>query len=105
MKTFHVEANTGSNREFVHDLTITSKKKKDGTIVHKLFHSYHKSWNDHIRGVLIMKVIDTGDDLRFESNCNYNELGYDEAEYLFVMLKHLMRFGTTSKLKHKIIEK
>lgn len=100
-KTYNVISND-NGKTFEHELTIKSTEKKNKT-VHELYHSDNKNWTAHTRGQLILRVIDTGNDMKIEYGCDFSELEYDEAEYLYVILKHMIKnYNGPVKLKHKI---
>lgn len=99
-KYFKVLSNAGGEKKLQHELTIITKEKKHKTI-HELRYSNHEDWT--CPGQLILKVIDTHDNYKFQFfKSDISELEYDDAEYLQIILKHANQHGLKFKLKNKI---
>lgn len=88
------------SEEQLHEYTITSESRKDGSIVYKLFYSHGEQWSETTKGEQCLKIIE--DDLEMEIiDKKKGKRPYCEI----AQLKLLIDFITSdTKEEYKIIE-
>lgn len=91
------------NEETV-EFIITVKVKKCGHKVYKIFYSKAYIWSERTKGQLIIKMTDTGNEMKIElvERGNYSELNYSELEPLRLLL--LFESNHANDPSHKIVE-
>lgn len=91
------------NEETV-EFIITVKVKKCGHKVYKIFYSKADIWSERTKGQLIIKMTDTGNEMKIEmvERGNYSELNYSELEPLRLLL--LFESNHENDPRHKIVE-
>lgn len=84
-----------------HEFTITQTKGKRKTVT-RLFHSEAEVWLAETRGSEILVCTDDGDGYVLDYSCDFAELGYDEAQYLYILFKFLAK--REGPFKYKFLE-
>lgn len=80
------------SNEDVHEYTITVEKENDVTR-YLLFASQATLWTQHIRGVLLTVLVDTGNGFNIADNKN---LDYAEAQQLRMLLNFSTHYDKTA---------
>lgn len=85
----------------LHEYTITSKEKTDGSIVHTIFHSHGEQWGETTKGTKALRII--------EGNLEMEIVGMAKGMQPYcdiAVLKLLLNFITSDYKddKYKIVE-
>lgn len=80
------------NHEY--DLVVTNHNDLDGVRTISLYHSMGEQWTSHVRGDLVLSMIDTGNGVKFDRKLK--KLDYSQFLYLRIILNFEHR--TTSNL-------
>jgi len=86
------------------EYVIKVKTNKKGNKVYKLYYSKSEIWRNHVRGMLAIKMVNTGNGMtfRFDGKDNLSELDYAELERLRILLN--LERDSEDEREHKIVE-
>jgi len=88
--------------ELQHEFNITQHYKQH-KLIYELSYSNNPVWENHCKGKVILQVVDVGNflEFNFNENIDFKELGYDEAYYIFIILKYIQKSKNSHKIKFK----
>lgn len=75
--------------EYDYKKTIQGQVPADSVDIHELYISNNEEWSESYRGLLALRLIDTGDGITFATP--KNEIDYSDAQQLRILLGIIMK--------------